>query len=75
MFSNSEFLILLNQAPADRIDLAELFHISGNQMEHIENTPVGQGLLKVGEAMVPFVNQFPKDTKLYELMTTKPEDK
>ena len=44
-------------------------------MEHIENTPVGQGLLKVGEAMVPFVNQFPKDTKLYELMTTKPEDK
>ena len=75
MFSNSEFLILLNQAPADRIDLAELFHISVNQMKHIENTPVGQGLLKVGEAMVPFVNQFPKDTKLYELMTTKPEDK
>ena len=75
MFSNSEFLILLNQAPADRIDLAELFHISVNQMKHIENTPVGQGLLKVGEAMVPFVNQFPKDTMLYELMTTKPEDK
>ena len=75
MFSNSEFLILLNQAPADRIDLADLFNISDNQMKYIENTPIGQGLLKVGEAMVPFINQFPKDTKLYELMTTKPEDK
>ena len=33
---------------------------------------VGQGLLKVGSSLVPFKNEFPKDTKLYKLMTTKP---
>ena len=25
-----------------------------------------------GSALVPFVNRFPKDTKLYSLMTTRP---
>jgi hypothetical protein len=32
----------------------------------------GHGLLKVGSSLVPFENKFPKDTKLYKLMTTKP---
>ena len=32
----------------------------------------GHGLIKVGSALVPFENKFPKDTKLYKLMTTKP---
>ena len=34
--------------------------------------PEGCGLIKYGSALVPFVNRFPKNTKLYELMTTKP---
>ena len=31
----------------------------------------GQGLLKVGSSLVPFVNKFPRNTELYKLMTTK----
>ena len=27
---------------------------------------------KVGSSLVPFANKFPKNTKLYKLMTTKP---
>ncbi|MDY5100647.1 MAG: hypothetical protein SPE74_04485 [Oscillospiraceae bacterium] len=27
-----------------------------------------------GSAIVPFLNDFPKDTLLYKLMTTKPEE-
>ena len=41
-------------------------------MSYITNVGVGQGLLKVGSSLVPFKNEFPKDTKLYKLMTTKP---
>lgn len=30
------------------------------------------GLIKYGSALVPFINRFPQNTKLYELMTTRP---
>lgn len=75
MFSNSEFLILLNQSANDRKELGRLFHISDTQMNHITDTPAGRGLLKVKSSLVPFINEFPKDTELYRLMTTKPEDR
>lgn len=75
MFSNSEFLILLNQASTDRMDLARLFNISETQMGYITDTQAGRGLLKVKNSLVPFINEFPKDTELYQLMTTKPEDR
>lgn len=39
---------------------------------YITNADAGCGLIKYGFALVPFVNRFPKDTKLYALMTTKP---
>lgn len=29
-------------------------------------------VIDYGSALVPFVNRFPKDTELYQLMTTKP---
>lgn len=38
----------------------------------IENSKVGHGLIKVGSSMVPFENEFPKNTELYKLMSTKP---
>jgi hypothetical protein len=41
-------------------------------MSYITNVGAGQGLLKVGSSLVPFINKFPTNTKLYKLMTTKP---
>jgi len=72
MLSNSEFLIMLNQAASDREKLGKLLNISNEQMSYITNAEIGCGLIKYGSALVPFVNRFPKNTKLYELMTTKP---
>ena len=72
MLSNSEFLIMLNQAASDREKLGKLLNISNEQMSYITNADTGCGLIKHGSALVPFVNRFPKNTKLYELMTTKP---
>ena len=71
MLSNSEFIVMLNQAATDRIELAKLLNISNEQLSYITNVDAGHGLLKVGSSLVPFENKFPKDTKLYELMTSK----
>ena len=72
MLSNSEFVVMLNQSASDRNSLAELFHISDEQLSYITNAQAGNGLLRIGSALVPFVNQFPRNTELYQLMTTKP---
>ena len=72
MLANSEFLVMLNQAATDRIELAELLNISDTQMSYITNVEAGRGLIKLGSALVPFVNKFPKNTNLYNLMTTRP---
>ena len=72
MLSNSEFIVMLNQAASDREKLAKLLNISSEQMSYITNADAGCGLIKYGGALVPFINRFPKDTKLYKLMTTKP---
>ena len=72
MLSNSEFIVMLNQAASDRGELAKLLNISNEQMSYITNADPGCGLIKYGGSLVPFVNRFPKDTKLYQLMTTKP---
>ena len=72
MLSNSEFIVMLNQAATDRIELAKLLNISDRQLSYITNVDAGHGLIKVGSSLVPFENNFPKDTKLYQLMTSKP---
>ena len=74
MLANSEYLVLLNQAPTDQIELAKLLNISDNQMSHVDSVGFGRGLIKCGSNIVPFVDNFPKDTKLYRLMSTKPEE-
>ena len=72
MLSNSEFIVMLNQAASDREKLAKLLNISNEQMSYITNADAGCGLIKYGSALVPFINRFPQDTKLYQLMTTRP---
>ena len=72
MLSNSEFIVMLNQAASDREKLAGLLNISNEQLSYITNAEPGSGLIRYGGSLVPFVNRFPKDTKLYQMMTTKP---
>lgn len=72
MLANSEFVVMLNQASTDRAELAHLFDISPDEMKFITNSKVGRGLLRIEDALVPFENEFPTDTQLYKLMSTKP---
>ena len=34
----------------------------------------GEGLLFYGSTILPFVDHFPKNTELYRIMTTKPQE-
>ena len=74
MLANSEFLVMLNQASTDRIELARLLNISDNQLSYITNVDFGRGLIKCGSAIVPFMDSFPRNTQLYHLMSTKLSD-
>jgi type IV secretory pathway VirB4 component len=75
MLSNSEFLLMLNQAGSDRLELAKLLNISDTQLSYITNAEAGKGLLKCAGNIVPFEDKFPVQTKLYSLMTTKPDER
>lgn len=74
MLANSEFLLLLNQSSTDRDELANLLHISDTQLGYITNVSAGCGLIRCAGNIVPFENSFPRNTRLYQLMTTKPDE-
>lgn len=71
VLSTSEILILLNQAPLDREQLSKILNISETQMKYITDVKPGSGLIQVGENMIPFENDIPKDSQIYKLLTTK----
>jgi type IV secretory pathway VirB4 component len=72
MLSNSEFIVMNNQAASDRVELASLLNISEEQLGHVTNADAGCGLIRIGNAIVPFINRMNPHTSLYRLMTTKP---
>ena len=63
---------MLNQKASDVLELSRLLENTPNQTQYFTNKDAGQGLMKIGSNLVPFVNKFPKDTQLYKLMTSKP---
>ena len=74
IFENSDFIYMLNQAAGDRAILAKQLNISPHQLSYVTNSNAGEGLLFYGNVIIPFIDHFPKDTHLYRLLTTRPED-
>ena len=74
IFENSDYIYMLNQAQGDREILAKRLGISPQQLSYVTQSGAGEGLLFYGNTIIPFIDRFPKDTKLYRLMTTKPEE-
>ena len=74
IFTNSGFILMMNQSPIGRGELANLYQISSSLLGFITDKPPGTGLLYNGSSIVPFENKFPQDTKLYKMLTTKPTD-
>ncbi len=74
IFENSDYVYMLNQASGDRQILAKQLNISNHQLSYVTHSSEGEGLLFYGSTILPFVDRFPKDTKLYSIMTTKPQE-
>ena len=65
---------MLSQAAGDREILAQKLGISEHQLSYVTSSGQGAGLLFFGDTILPFVDRFPRDTKLYSVMTTKLEE-
>lgn len=74
VFENSDYVYMLNQASGDRSILAKQLNISTHQLSYVTHSSEGEGLLFYGNIILPFVDRFPKDTELYRIMTTKPQE-
>ena len=74
ILENSDFIYMLNQAAGDRKILAERLGISAEQLAYVTNSEPGHGLLFFNNVILPFADDFPKDTELYKLLTTKPSE-
>ena len=74
IFDNTDFILMFNQAGTDRDILAKKLNISKHQLSYVTNSNEGEGLIFYGNTIVPFIDQFPKNTKLYSLITTKPTE-
>ena len=72
IFENSDFIYMLNQASGDRAILAKQLNISPHQLSYVTQSGAGEGLLFYGNVILPFVDHFPTDLELYQIMTTKP---
>ena len=75
ILENSDFVLMLNQGASDRAILAQRLSIAPDELAHVTNSGEGQGLLFFGDKVIPFEDRFPKNTRLYQLMTTKPNEK
>ena len=74
IFENSDYVFMLNQASGDRQILAKQLNISPHQLSYVTHSGEGEGLLFYGSTILPFVDRFPKDTELYRIITTKPQE-
>lgn len=74
ILENSDFMVLLSQAQGDRQILAKQLGISEHQLSYVTHSNSGEGLLFFGNTTIPFVDRFPKNTEIYRLLTTRPED-
>ena len=74
ILENSDFIYLLNLSAGDRKLMTERLNISAEQLAYVTNADPGSGLLFFQNVILPFKDEFPKDTELYKLLTTKPSE-
>lgn len=74
ILGNSDFVYLLNQNAKDQAILTEKLGLSEKQLAYVTNSEQGSGLILFDHVVIPFVDQYPVDTKTYAIMNTKPEE-
>jgi hypothetical protein len=75
VINNCSMVMLLGQSPMNKQVLSNMFSISSSEQKYISSAKPGMGLLRINENMIPMDDSFPKDSKLYKIMTTKPDER
>ena len=75
VINNCSFIILLGQSAINKQQLSQMFNISPTEQKYIASAKPGRGLIRIGDDLIPMDDSFPRDTKLYQIMTTDPNDK
>ena len=71
VLENSDLLLLLNQGAGDREILAKRLNLSSKQLAYVTNSEPGEGLIIYGGIVLPFTDNFPKNSTLYKIMSTR----
>lgn len=71
IIGNSEFVMMLQMNPYGRAQMQQMYNLTDAEMEYITSSGSGHGLIYNGKDIIPFIDEFPRDTKLYKAMTTK----
>lgn len=74
MVSNSDFVMMLSQKSENLKLLSEMLKLSEEEQKFVSQAPAGSGLLYAEKVIVPFVDEFPEDSYLYKLISTKFDD-
>lgn len=75
IINNSPFVLMLGQSPLNKQQLSDMMNISPQEQKYIASAKPGMGLIRIGDSLIPMDDTFPKNTKLYKIMTTKPEER
>lgn len=76
LVSNSEYMVLLNQAAPDAAALKKVLeNISDNEIKYTINAPKGKGIIRFGGTIIPFDNYISKDNPIYNIYNTNMHEK
>ena len=71
IIENSDFVLMFNQGSGDKNILAERLNLSPEQLRYVTGAREGCGLISYGGIILPFEDNYPKNTEMYQVMTTK----
>ena len=75
VINNSSLVMLLSQSPLNRRQLSDMFGLSPTEEKYISSGKSGMGILSINNNIIPFNDDYPKHTKLYKIMSTKPDER
>lgn len=74
IINNCSFIIILGQTAINKQQLSDMLNISKEEQKFISTAKPGMGLLRIGDDIIPMDDSFPKDTHLYKIMSTRPNE-
>ena len=74
IINNTALVILLKQAEMDQEVLSQILHLDKTDLKYVNNVKPGSGLIVTDSLVIPFYDEFPKNTKCFKLLDTSPND-